>query len=148
VQDCFGVQMGLEEDLPHFLCRFAHQSVFRTGLDPHDFFQRDYKMFLEIVEKRFLSFGLFLMVLWFWLRLLDVFLNLLQKYRRRLMSEPAQFLGSFFPEELTDVIVRFSVMNVLDFFGTTDVDGLLVVEKDFVVGFHLKCVLLKSKSSF
>jgi hypothetical protein len=140
VQDCFGVQMGLEKDLPHFLCHLAHQSVLRPCLDPYNFFQSDYKMFLEIVENRFLSFGFFLMVLWFLLRLLNDFWNLLQKEWGRLMSEPAQFLRSFFPEELADVIVGFSVMNVLDFFRTAGVDWLFVIiEKDFVVGFHVKC---------
>ena len=64
------------------------------------------------------------------------------------MSEPAQFLRSFFPEELADVIVGFSVMNVLDFFGTAGVDWLFVIEKDFVVEFHVKCALPKSESSF
>jgi hypothetical protein len=49
------------------------------------------------------------------------------------MSEPAQFLRSFFPEELADVIVGFSVMNVLDFFGTAGIDWLFAIEKDLVV---------------
>ena len=65
VQDRFCVQLRLDEDSQHIFGHLAHQTVFRTGPDVHYFFQRDHQMFLEIVEKRLLSFGLFLLVLWF-----------------------------------------------------------------------------------
>ena len=64
------------------------------------------------------------------------------------MGQPAQLLRSFFPQKLTDVIIGFSIVDVLDFLGTNVVNMLLTVEKDFVVRFHMIRQFLNDDNSF
>jgi hypothetical protein len=42
MQDRFGVQMGLYEDVPHFFGHFTYQTFFGTRPDVHYFFQSDH----------------------------------------------------------------------------------------------------------
>ena len=53
------------------------------------------------------------------------------------MGQPAQLLGSLFPQKLTDIIIGLSIVDVLDFFGAAMVDRLFIGEKDFVIGLHM-----------
>ena len=138
MQNCLCVQVRLDKYFPHLFSHFAHYTVFCSGFNTNDFLQGDDQMFLKIVEEGFLSFGFFLMVLWFLFSLSLNLGNFLKHNGCRIMGQLTQFLRALLPQKLTDVIIGFGVMNVLNLFRTAVIILFFIVNKYFVVWLHLK----------
>jgi hypothetical protein len=64
------------------------------------------------------------------------------------VGQPDQLLGSLLPQKLTDIIIGFSIVDVLNFFRAAVVDRLFIGQKDFVVGLHMISQFLKYENSF